>query len=153
MTMTMMVLLGMASDPAITLAPPPTGKTFHPVHHSILAPLTTNEWRKDDMTIIITDKEDDIPSEHLFLTDSVTNHLMMVQTDSWLNPSFRCLAKQFAKQNPDQWHFSNFQNHYRSHITAVHLPSAHPSLKRKIMYGGEKGDPFPLLLPCLKSKL
>ena len=78
--MTMMVLLGMASDPAITLAPPPTGKTFHPVHHSILAPLTTNEWRKDDMTIIITDQEDDIPSEHPLLTDSVANHLMMVQT-------------------------------------------------------------------------
>ena len=81
--MTMMVLLGMASDPAITLAPPPTGKTFHPAHHSILAPLTTNEWRKDDMTIIIIDKEDDIPSEHPLLTDSVANHLMMVQIGTY----------------------------------------------------------------------
>ena len=32
------------------------------------------------MTIIIIDKEDDIPSEHPFLTYSVANHLMMVQT-------------------------------------------------------------------------
>ena len=29
-----LVLLGMASDPAITLAPPPAKKTYHPVHHS-----------------------------------------------------------------------------------------------------------------------
>ena len=32
------------------------------------------------MTIIITDKKDDNPLEHPLLTDSVANHLMMVQT-------------------------------------------------------------------------
>ena len=148
------------------------------------------------MTIIITDKEDDIPSEHLLLTDSVANHLMMVQTGTYRKSSFypfllflinptvhfaiwsgnmqNIKLARFAKiiiRNNDStlpfvvWQ-SNLPNKiqingiFRSFkIITDHksrpssLPFALPSLKRKIMYGGEKGDPFPLFLPCLKSKL
>ena len=51
------------------------------------------------MTINITNKEHDIPSEHLLLTDSVANHLMMVQTGTDMQKiELACFAKKTQTQ-------------------------------------------------------
>ena len=116
------------------------------------------------MTIIITDKEDDIPSEHPLLTYSVANHLMMVQTGTDMQKiKINMFCKIIIRNTDSTLSFvvcqskrsmKNFLifNFITDHISRpCSLLSALPSLISKMLYGGEKGDPFPLLFPWLCS--
>ena len=116
------------------------------------------------MTIIITDKEDDIPSEHPLLTYSVANHLMMVQTGTDMQKiKINMFCKKIIRNTDSTLSFVVCQskrsmtiflifNFITDHISRpCSLLSALPSLISKMLYGGEKGDPFPLLFPCLNK--